>query len=93
MKRRLLPLLAAFALLLGAAVMPGARAAAQENDPPRISLADFKALLASGAPVTVLDVRGPSPTKIKGAIHIPLADLESRLSEIPRDRPIVTYCA
>lgn len=29
---------------------------------------------------------------IEGAIHIPLGSLSSRIEEVPRDRPIVTYC-
>ena len=87
MRRKFLPL-----FVLAALVLSGAPARGQE-EVERITLADFKALLASNAPVTILDVRGPSPTKIKGAVHIPLDQLESRLDEIPRDRPIVTYCA
>lgn len=29
---------------------------------------------------------------IDGALHIPLGSLSSRIEEVPRDRPIVTYC-
>ena len=87
MRRKILPL-----FVLAALALSGAPARAQ-GEVERISLADFKALLASKAPVTILDVRGPSPTKIKGAVHIPLDQLESRADEIPRDRPVVTYCA
>jgi rhodanese-related sulfurtransferase len=29
---------------------------------------------------------------IPGAINIPLAELPDRLTEIPADRPVVTYC-
>ena len=65
----------------------------QEADIERISMEEFKALLAKGAPLTIIDVRGPSDSKIKGAISIPVYELESRLNEIPRDREIVTYCA
>jgi hypothetical protein len=74
---------------------PSARAAAQEGstEVERITLDEFKALLANNTPVTVIDVRGPSTSKIKGAIHIPLSEIESRLNEIPRDREVVTYCA
>lgn len=45
--------------------------------------------------VTVLDVR-PSEEfaagHIPGAVSVPLADLERRLSELPRDREVVAYC-
>ena len=70
-----------------------ARAAAQGDGVPRITLAEFKALLASASPPYVIDVRSGIDTKIRGAHHIPLGDIEARLAEIPRDRPIVTYCA
>ncbi|MDP3968052.1 MAG: metalloregulator ArsR/SmtB family transcription factor [Nocardioides sp.] len=43
----------------------------------------------------VLDVR-PAPEyaggHLPGAIHIPLAELADRLSELPQDREIVAYC-
>ena len=45
--------------------------------------------------VTLIDVRlkeGWDAGHIKGAMHIPLASIESYLSYIPRDKPIVTYC-
>ncbi len=45
--------------------------------------------------VTVLDVR-PSEEygagHIPGALSVPLADLEQRLAELPRDREVVAYC-
>jgi len=45
--------------------------------------------------VTVLDVR-PSEEyaagHIPGALSVPLADLERRLVELPRDREVVAYC-
>lgn len=45
--------------------------------------------------VTVLDVRPEDEFRlghIPGAINIPLAELEARLAEIPRDQEIVAYC-
>jgi rhodanese-related sulfurtransferase/DNA-binding transcriptional ArsR family regulator len=48
---------------------------------------------AGGA--VVLDVRPLVEYEaghIKGAISIPAADLPTRVEELPRDRPIVTYC-
>jgi rhodanese-related sulfurtransferase len=44
-----------------------------------------------------VDSRNPvawaeGPTKLPGAIRIPANDLESHLAELPKDRPIVTYC-
>lgn len=45
--------------------------------------------------VTVLDVRPPEEYRaghIPGALSVPLAELERRLAELPRDREIVAYC-
>ena len=44
----------------------------------------------------VVDVRKPGEVRlgtIPGAVPVPLAQLPGRLAEIPRDRPIVAYCA
>lgn len=43
----------------------------------------------------VIDVRGPSEYAaghVQGAINIPLGQLSRKLKQIPRDRPLVTYC-
>jgi len=45
--------------------------------------------------VVVLDVRPPdeyAAGHITGAIPLPIAELEQRLRELPRDREIVAYC-
>lgn len=83
------------ALLLAAAgaVRAGARGVTQQEVPAdRVSLEEFTRLRAQGK-VFVLDVRYQIGTKIKGATHIPLDQLEARLSELPKDKEIVTYCS
>jgi hypothetical protein len=65
----------------------------QQVPPDRISLEEFKAMLADKKPVFILDVRFGVDRKIKGATHIPLDQVESRFSELPHDREIVTYCS
>jgi rhodanese-related sulfurtransferase len=53
-----------------------------------------RARLAAGA--TVIDVRSPREFEggaFPGARNIPLTSLAERLREIPRDRPVVLYCA
>ena len=85
------------ALLLGFALAcpPGARAqegAPKQVPPDRVTLEEFKSLLAAGK-VFVLDVRFGVERKIKGSAHIQLDQLEARLAELPRDREIVTYCS
>jgi hypothetical protein len=91
MKRRLF-----LVTLLMLAAPLTARVSAQgpprEVPADRVTLEEFKALRAAGQ-VFVLDVRYRIDQKIKGARHIPLEQLEARLSEMPRDREIVTYCS
>ena len=51
--------------------------------------------LARGGRVTVLDVRPAQEYRaghIRGAVSIPLEELEGRLAELPRDQDIVAYC-
>ena len=84
------------ALLLACAAPPSAAraqaGAAQQVPPDRITVEEFKRLRDAGR-VYVLDVRYSIETKIKGSAHVPLDQLESRLSELPRDRERVTYCS
>jgi len=68
-----------------------------EGEIPRITVEELKAKLAKNAPVFIIDSRSPgsydnSEIKIKGAVRIPMDEIESRLNEIPRDREIVVYC-
>ena len=91
MKRRIfLALLLACAS--GTAAARAQAVAAQQAPADRITIEEFKRLRDAGK-VYVLDVRYSIETKIKGAAHVPLDQLESRLSELPRDREIVTYCS
>jgi len=97
MKRRIVLALLLGILTLGAAsarafAQEAAQQAPQQVPTDRISLEEFKALRAAGK-IFVLDVRIGATTKIKGAAYIPLDQLEARLSELPRDREIVTYCS
>ncbi len=51
------------------------------------------AKVADGA--TLLDVRSPAEFKsghIKGAINIPVQELEGRLGEVPKGAEVVVYC-
>lgn len=59
---------------------PQAVAALLQERPPKIFL---------------LDVREPDERQtavIEPSTHIPMDDVENRLAEIPRDRPVVVYC-
>lgn len=81
----------ALSLALAAATFAAAPSAAAQ-DVERATIEELKTMMARGE-VVVLDVRGGGDAKIKGAHHIPLDQLESRLSELPSGREIVTYCA
>jgi rhodanese-related sulfurtransferase len=85
MKRRIF-----LATLLACAAVVAVRA--QDVPADRVTVEEFTRLRAEGK-VFVLDVRYGIETKIKGAAHMPLDQLESRLSELPKDREIVTYCS
>ncbi|MDG0793944.1 rhodanese-like domain-containing protein [Cohnella ginsengisoli] len=57
----------------------------------------FRTEMATTTPgrPTVVDVREPSEYKsgfIAGAKNIPLSQLKGRLSEIPKDQPVLLYC-
>lgn len=89
-RRRLMTLALSCAFVAASLAAMPATAAAQDVE--RVTVEELKALMGRGE-VVVLDVRGGGDTKIKGAHHIPLDQLETRLGELPAGREIVTYCA
>ncbi|MEZ4297084.1 MAG: rhodanese-like domain-containing protein [Polyangiaceae bacterium] len=51
-------------------------------------------LVQNGA--TLVDVRSPgefSSGHIDGAINVPVGDIERHLDRIPKDKPVILYCA
>jgi rhodanese-related sulfurtransferase len=59
-----------------------------------VDIAELRRLLEGGS-VTLLDVRPAleyGQGHIPGARSIPVAELERRLAEVPRDREVVAYC-
>ncbi|WKZ52631.1 MAG: rhodanese-like domain-containing protein [Anaerolineales bacterium] len=61
---------------------------------PRVSLEDAKAAFEAGTAVFV-DVRGADVfvmSHIPGSLSIPLAELETRLTELDPNQWIITYC-
>jgi rhodanese-related sulfurtransferase len=59
-----------------------------------IDTAAARGLASEGA--TLIDVREPdeyADGHIPGAIHVPLGRLQAHLEGVPRDRPVLTYCA
>lgn len=60
----------------------------------KVATSIVKQKLESGA--MIVDVRTPDEFRdgaYPGAKNIPLSDLGSRLAEIPKDKPVVLYCA
>jgi hydroxyacylglutathione hydrolase len=52
--------------------------------------------LASKEPPLVLDIRGPrewNATHLSDSINLPLAHLQERIAEVPRNRKIAVHCA
>ena len=62
---------------------------------PRITTVELNEALSSGRAI-VVDVRNDAAFKtahIKGAILIPSSEVDKHLTELPRDKMIVTYCS
>ena len=56
---------------------------------------DTRTVQTSRQDIQVLDVREDdewTAGRIEGAVHIPLGELGSRVSELDRNRPVVTVC-
>ena len=79
-----------------AAVAEETHAAAEVAEAIEMDPAAVQARIDAGEPIFLLDVRNPEELvehgQIKGAVNIPVDQLEARLSEVPKDVPIVTYC-
>jgi rhodanese-related sulfurtransferase len=77
------------------ATTPAAPHAPAVDESRRVQPGDIDAMIAKGD-VVLLDVREDSELAetgtVKGAIHIPLGQLESRLGELPKDKVILTAC-
>lgn len=61
-----------------------------------ITAREAKALQGKGRNIFFLDVRTPDEYRqahISGAVPIPVNEIERRLREVPKNRPVVVYCA
>jgi 3-mercaptopyruvate sulfurtransferase SseA len=94
----------AVALIALAACAPAAPAAAPATliptpnipypEVPRISVADARDRWESGDAI-IVDVRSPADYEqahVPGALNIPVAEIETRYTELPRGVEIITYC-
>jgi rhodanese-related sulfurtransferase len=67
------------------------------SDNLRITVDEIRKRMGTAEKFTFIDTRNPqawgaSNVKLPGAIRVPVDKLEEHISEIPKDRPIVTYC-
>lgn len=89
--------LLAFAVLAVILIANRSAVAQAQNtrQPERIAISDLKKKLDSGEKFLMIDVREDWELKqdgaIPGAIHIPVAELDARMKDIPKDVEIVFY--
>ncbi len=68
---------------------------AQQAKTERIAISELKSKLESGEKFLLIDVREDRELEangaIPGAIHIPVAELDKRMKDIPKDIRLVFY--
>jgi rhodanese-related sulfurtransferase len=63
----------------------------------RVTVDEVKERMDRGEQFTFVDTRNPKAwaearTKLPGALRLPADEVEQHVSEIPRDRTVITYC-
>jgi len=66
-------------------------------DDLRITVDELKKRMEAGEDFVVIDTRNPqawaqSDVMLPEAIRVPVDNLEEHLREVPKNKPIVTYC-
>jgi rhodanese-related sulfurtransferase len=90
MKRGMILLMVMTLLLLGTAAAMGA------PNYKNVSSTEAKKLVGQKSNLYLLDVRTPqefSQAKMKGSVLIPINEIERRIGEVPKNRPILVFCA
>ena len=69
----------------------------QKSDDKRITIGDLKRKMDRKEAVLIIDARSGSSylgssVRLKGAVHITLDDLNSKMDSLPKDKEIVIYC-
>jgi rhodanese-related sulfurtransferase len=67
------------------------------SDNLRITVDEVRRRMGAGEQFAFIDTRNPqawgeSDVNLPGAIRVPADKLDEHISEIPKDKPIVTYC-
>ena len=79
----------------GPAKNTAASSAAAQDDAKRISLKEAKQAYDAGT-AAIVDTRGLTAYQsehIKGAISMPVDEVEKRYSELPADKQLIFYCS
>lgn len=89
-------------VFLSSAIIGGCKIQVEAEDKEKvisevndISVEEVYEIISSNQGYIILDVRTPDEFKeghIEGAILIPVLELDNRLGELPKDKPIITYC-
>jgi rhodanese-related sulfurtransferase len=74
-----------------------AETAAKEIPDDRITIHELKRKMDRKEAMVIIDARAGnayigSSVKIKDSIHITLDELQSRMSKLPKNKEIITYC-
>ena len=95
MAKKLAIVVVALAAILVGAQMSLAQQTQENANTERIAISALKKKLDSGEKFLLIDVREDWELKkdgaIPGALHIPVADLDKRMKDIPKDIEIVFY--
>lgn len=78
-----------------ATVAPPADSHAEEENAPRVTLAEAKKAFDAGEAV-IVDVRDEMAYKaehIKGSVNIPTAQLDAKANTLPKGKKIIAYCS
>jgi rhodanese-related sulfurtransferase len=67
------------------------------QDDIRITINELQRRMKAGEEFALIDTRNPqawaqSDVMLPGALRVPLDKFEEHLYEIPKNKPIVTYC-
>ena len=92
---RSMPNVRCLLLVLGACVwLAAAASSAQTLSDQRVDIDELKAAIDAGATMLLIDVREDYEVEsgsMPGSIHIPLGQLEDRMSDIPTDVRLVFF--
>jgi 3-mercaptopyruvate sulfurtransferase SseA len=77
--------------------LPAAEEDMNEQAKDRLTIHQLKRKMDAKEDIVILDVRSHSAylgstVKIRGAVRIPLEQIEERLSELPKEKEIIIYC-